>query len=180
MLAYAFPQGQPAVHAEGRLELLQGTVDHGLRGVAEHLGDRLVGVAHAAVPVDPEDAHRTVVEGELRQAQGLLGHLALGQGLPRFQQALLQPPALAPQHAEQEDADRQQQAEQDAQAAPEQGGFAEARLLRRQPALLQLLQLLGRQLAQAGVENGAQLRPVGPGTEAQQLRQADVGNDRQA
>ena len=59
-------------------------------------------------------------------------------------------------------------------------GFAEARLLRRQPALLQLLQLLGRQLAQAGVENGAQLRPVGPGTEAQQLRQTDVGNDRQA
>ncbi|MNE37671.1 hypothetical protein D3C80_1315340 [compost metagenome] len=48
-----------------------------------------------AVPVDPKDADRAVVEGELGQPQVLLGGAPRFEIAPRRQQPALQPTPLA-------------------------------------------------------------------------------------
>jgi len=83
----------------------------------QHLGG-LVGVAHAAVPVEPEDADGAVIETELGQSLCFLGRLAqldvAACGLqPTFQQAMLT--SLPGQHQQ---AGQQQYAQQQGQASP--------------------------------------------------------------
>ena len=179
-VARAAPEVEPGVHAQAGLEVRQGPLDHLAGGVAEHVLGGAVGVAHVAVPVDPEDAHGAAVDGELRQAQGFLGRLAQLHVAARGEQALLQHVALVAQPQRGGQGQYQQQAEEDAEVLPETGGLPQARVLRLQPALVQLVQLLGRQGAQAGVEDAGQFRQVAAGGQAQQLWITDVGQHAEA
>lgn len=174
--AGAFPQLQPAVHAQARLEVAQRPLQKLAFGITEHAFSGVVGVPDMAVPVDPQNTHRTLVNRELAQAQGLFTHLALHQAFPRSQQATLQLvllPALPHQGSQ---GAQQQQAEQQRQVLPEPGRLAQARVLGLQPALVQLLQLLGRQGLQALFEHIGQHRPVTPRAKPQQLRQANIAH----
>ncbi|MNN16459.1 hypothetical protein D3C81_1295970 [compost metagenome] len=92
----AFPQFKPAVHMQSGLEVDQWPVDHRTLGIAKHVFSGAVGITHMAIPVDPENAHRALVDGELTQAQGLFPCLTLVDGLPRSQQVVLQLTQLAP------------------------------------------------------------------------------------
>ncbi|MNF50657.1 hypothetical protein D3C84_319580 [compost metagenome] len=178
-VARAAPEVEPAIHAQLRLEVRQGPVRQAARCVAEHLFGGAVGVAHMAVPVDPEDAQGAVVDGELGEAQGFLGRLAQLQGVARVQQLPLQATALAAQPGDDGGGGQQQRPQQQAEVLPEAGGFAQARVLGLQPALVELVQVLGRQAAQGDIDDAGQFRPVTPGGNPQQLRKADVPDDRQ-
>ena len=177
-IARTTPKIQPAVHVQAGLEVGQRTVHELTVGMAEHLFGGAVGVAYAAVPVDPEDAQGAVVDGELGQAQRLLGRLAqlqvaAGAVQPGFQRML-----LAPLEEHRRQRAGQQQAEEDRQVLPEPRRLAEARILGLQPALVQLVQGLARQRAQRLVDHHRQFRPVATGRHPQQLRVADIANHR--
>ncbi len=83
------PQLEPAIHAQVRLEIAQWPLQQLAFGIAEHRLRRLVGIAHVAVPVDPENAHGALVDGELAQAQRLFTALPLAQILSRGRQPVL-------------------------------------------------------------------------------------------
>ncbi|MNZ30798.1 hypothetical protein D3C78_480820 [compost metagenome] len=161
------PQLQPAVHAQVRLEVAQRTLQQRRLGITQHAPHRVVGVTHVAVPVDPEDAHRTLVDGELAQAQCLLAHLPLSQVLPRRQQATLELALLAALPHQGGPGTQQQHAEQQRKVLPETGGVAQTRVFGLQPTLMQLLQLFGGHGLQAPFKHIGQQRPVTPRTHAQ-------------
>ena len=73
----------------------------------------------------------------------------------------------------------EQQAEQRCQVLPEACGVAQPWVFRLQPALVQLLQLLGRNGLQAALQDIGQDRPVAPRADPKQLRQANVTDHRQ-
>ncbi|MNC22422.1 hypothetical protein D3C75_704230 [compost metagenome] len=127
----------------------------------------MVGVAYVAVPVDPEDAHRALVDGELAQAQRFFAHLPLHQAFARGQQAALQLALLPTLPHQGGQRAQQQHAEQQGQVLPEPRRLAQAWVLWLQPTLVQLLQFLGRQRLQATLEHIGQQRPVAPRTDAQ-------------
>ena len=91
------------------LQLTQWLVHQLTGGVAEHAFGSAVGVAQVTVPVDPENAHRAVVDGELTQAQCLGGLLVTIQLATRTQQPSLEQTRLlslpiqrgCPQHQQQ-------------------------------------------------------------------------------
>ncbi|MCY1347849.1 hypothetical protein D9M69_339720 [compost metagenome] len=178
--ARAAPQVEPAVHVQVGLEVGQRPLDHLSRRVAEHLLGGAVGVAHAAVPVDPENADGALVDGELGQAQCLLGQFVLRDGLAGLAQALFTGAQAATQHRGEQETEQRQHAEQHREVAPEAQRLAEARLGGLQPALLQTLMLVAGPGAQRAVEDAGELRPVAPRGDPQQLRQADVGDRHQA
>ncbi|MNO63097.1 hypothetical protein D3C76_537890 [compost metagenome] len=139
----------------------------------------MVGVTHMAVPVDPEDTHGALIDGELAQAQRLFAHLALNKAFPRGQQAALQLALLTALPHQRGQGTQQQQTEQQGHVLPEARRLAQARVLRLQPALMQLFQLLGRHCLQATFKYIGQQRPVAPRTDTQQLRQANIADHRQ-
>ncbi|MDT4845436.1 hypothetical protein FQZ97_794220 [compost metagenome] len=64
-----------------------------------------------AVPVDPENADRAVVDGKLRQAQRVPGRFAQFDFMPCGEQTKLQGIALPTQQEQQRQTDQQQHAE---------------------------------------------------------------------
>ncbi|MCY1396527.1 hypothetical protein D9M71_115020 [compost metagenome] len=180
VVARTAPEVQPAVHVHFRLQRRQRPLVQLAGAVAEHFPGGAVGVADVAVPVDPEDADRAVVEGELGQAQFLFGGVARLDVPLRRPQAPLHRAALALLPGEEGQRQRQQHAEQQAQAAPERRRFAETRVLRLQPALVHAIDLLGRNRAQGQVDHFRQLRQVAAGGDPQQLGIADVGEHGEA
>ena len=65
------PQVEPTIHVQAGLEIDQWPFDQPARRIAEHGFRCAVGVAHMAVPVDPEDADGALIDGKLRQPQRL-------------------------------------------------------------------------------------------------------------
>ncbi len=79
----------------------------------------MVGVAHMAVPVDPQDADGALIDGKLRQPQRFGTGGARGAFFTGGEQAMLQHTLLAalPEHDRQ--AGEQQQAQQQAEVLPQ-------------------------------------------------------------
>lgn len=126
-----------------RLEIDQRPLEQFAFAIPQHAFCGMVGVAHMTVPIDPENAHGALVDGELAQTQRFFPRLAFMQVIPGRQQAALQLPLLATLPDQRGDGAQQQHAEQQRQILPEACAVTQARILRLQPALVQLLQLFG-------------------------------------
>ncbi len=170
------PTRQPGIHAQRRVEGFQRQVEQATGRMPEQQFGGLIGVAHAAVPVEPEDADSAVIETELRQPLRFLGRLAqfdvAACGLqPTFQQAMLT--SLPGQHQQ---AGQQQYAQQQGQASPVADLAPEVDAARLEPLFLQLAELPSRELPQRGVEHRGELGAVAPRSDPQQLRVAQVAD----
>ncbi len=170
------PTRQPGIHAQRRVEGFQRQVEQATGRMPEQQFGGLIGVAHSAVPVEPEDADSAVIETELRQPLRFLGRLAqldvAACGLqPTFQQAMLT--SLPGQHQQ---TGQQQYAQQQGQASPVPDLASEVDAARLEPLFLQLAELPSRELPQRGVEHRGELGAVAPRSDPQQLRVAQVAD----
>ena len=132
-----------------------------------------------AVPIDPENAHRAVINGELTQPQRLLGSLTLAQCCAGIQQLTLQAAALQQQVADNRGQRQQDEAKKHTDAFPERQRVAQLARCQGKPARLQLLELTTGQRLQGALENIGKQRRIAATANAQQLRQANVTNDAQ-
>ena len=144
----------------------------------QHLGG-LVGVTHAAVPVEPEDADGAVIQTKLRQTLRFFGRLAQldiapGGLQPAFQQAMLM--ALPGQHQQ---AGQQQHAEQKTETAPVADLATEVDAAGLEPLFLQLTEFPRRKLPYRRLEHGGKFRAVTPRGDTQKLRVAQITHHRQ-
>ncbi|CAH0213824.1 hypothetical protein SRABI112_02200 [Pseudomonas mediterranea] len=175
----ALPQVQPAIHVQARLEVDQGALDDRTGFIAQHGFGGAVGVAHMAVPVDPENADRALIDGKLGEPKRFLAGGTLGDIFARGAQASLQPTLLTTLPEYDGDTAQEQGQHQQRQVLPEPRGLGQARILGFEPATVQLLQLLGGDRLQPLVDYFGQLRPVPTRSDPQQLRQADVADHHQ-
>ncbi|MNM54338.1 hypothetical protein D3C81_654600 [compost metagenome] len=176
----ALPQVQPTVHVQAGLEIDQGPIDDPSGRIAQHAFRRAVGVAHMAVPVDPEDADGALVDGKLGEPQGLFAGGAQGNVFLRGQQALLQVVLLATLPDHDGHATHRQHGQQQAEVLPKPRRLGEPRILGLQPLIVQLLQILGRDRPQCTFDNARQFRFVTERGHPQQLRQADIPHHHQS
>lgn len=154
------PARQPCIHAQRRIECFQWLIQQSAGGMPEqHLGG-LVGVAHATVPVEPEDADGAVIETKLRQTLRFFGRLAqldvaAGGLQPAFQHSM-----LAPLPGEHQQAGQQQNAEQQAETAPVADLAAQINAAGLEPLFLQLTEFPRRKLPQRRIEHGREFGAV--------------------
>ena len=173
------PQAEPAVHVQAGFEVGQRPVDHRAGRIAEHLFGGRVGIAHAAVPVDPENAHGALVDGELGAPEGLFRRLLLAELQAGIEQAFFQRAALTQQPGEDRRTGQQQRQQHQADVLPQARRLAQARILNPQPAVVQLVELPGRQAAQRRVDQLGQLWLVAAAGHAQEQGKTDIADHRQ-